>query len=217
MTEADFGTLLMLFTVSMGFTLYVWVGPFRRERQKNRRYILFKVRDHLIWLVVTGKLSREDEVFECLYEGINDVIPKAEPLSLPALTGKIKKRFPVSETNIVCLNAALSHKDKEVRVVAYEFFSAIASTLLSMSFFIKVALATKAVRHRAGSKITTLKSLIPSKFFRPQEEAYAIYKQFNQIAQGLMTFLPPPYSTAGLDMAVGIDVPQTNSPKSSNG
>lgn len=180
MNQADFGVALMLFLVVSGFTLYVRFGPYRRERRKARRYRFFAIRDRLVWLVAEEKLVENDPAFQFLYEGVTRIIPAAKPLGLKDVVATLKASQFVDEQRLRVIKNILEHKDKEVREVAADLFSAIVEVLLARSLFVRLArigfhgyFFTKQARHVFG------------RVFKTQNEAYEVYRTVGPIARQL--------------------------------
>lgn len=177
--QATFGVTFILFLVVLGFTLYVWLGPYRREGKKARRYRLFAVRDRLIGLVVDGVLQEEDPVFQYLYRGINRIIPAAKPLGLQDTVNLLKASHlvDVDQTQFI-KQSILGHTDPRVRRLALDLFSAIIDVLLIQSLFVRAARVgltgyryTHQVRQACGAVL------------KAQNEAYEIYRTVGAMVQ----------------------------------
>lgn len=181
--QATFGVALILFLVVLAFTLYVWLGPYRLEGKKARRYRLFAVRDRLIGLVADNVLREEDCVFQYLYHGVNRVIPAAKPLSLQDTVNLLKASHLVDvEQTLFIKHRILDHADPRVRELVLDLFSAIVDVLLMRSLFVRAARIgltgyryTHQLRQACGS------------VFRVQNEAYEIYRTVGAMVQALNT------------------------------
>lgn len=143
MTEADFLPVLALFLVVLASSAWRW-RFLRRERLKTDRYALFAVRDRIVRLAAERHVSEEDESFRFLYEEINFIIPRSEPLTLRNIVRAIREsRQPSDKAFRERWLAAASHQNPRVRKAAHEFIRAILGILTGRSLFVKVSAHTQ--------------------------------------------------------------------------
>ena len=91
MTQADFGVALLVLIIVGGFTGYVWLGPYRRERLKHQRYRLFAVRDEWAYLVPSGVIQSNDPFFRYYFDLITGVLQATDQLTLRRLVDAFEK------------------------------------------------------------------------------------------------------------------------------
>lgn len=139
MNIADFGVALILFLIVLGFTLYGFWGPLRREKNKIERYPLFAIRDDLVRLVAEGKIDEKGDLFPILYRGINQVIPRVKPLTLSTFVSALINSPYAEEAFVHKLCLASLNKDPSVRKVVKEFFKTLDEILLARSIFVYVS------------------------------------------------------------------------------
>lgn len=180
MSQADFGIVLMMFLIPLGFTLYVWLVPYRREICKVYCYKLFEVRDSLIWLVADGRLTEEDEVFQYLYKTVNQVIPIAKPIGLPKIVNILKTTAIVDPQERQLIKKVATHRDKLVRDATVDLLSTLADILISRSLFVKVARIGF-----TGYILTHRIRALLAKVFQTQNEAYELYQNANNMVAEL--------------------------------
>lgn len=179
MDQATLGVALMIFVVVLGFTLYVWLGPYRREGRKTRRYKLFAVRDELIWLVAQGAIREDDSAFRYLYEMLNAVIP-AKPLTLGQAISVLKSSHVADKEKLEFFRRTLEHEDKGVRKVAVDFYSAIIDIFLAKSLFVRIARIGL-----TGFAVTRRIRGILGSVFRTENEAYELYQRVGNLTSQL--------------------------------
>jgi hypothetical protein len=179
MTQAEFGVAFLITLEIMVFAI-IRVYRSRQERLKTARYKLFAVRDRIIRTVADGRVSQDDPVFEFLYEEINDIIPRAKPLSLRALVAALKKsRLLNDDTFREKCAETLSHSDPNLREAASVFFVTLIDILVMRSFMVRLSFR---VTH-SGIRIATwcreglsLCRRVLSRLLPTQTEAYRLYK-----------------------------------------
>lgn len=180
MSQAVFGVVFILFIIVCVFTIYVRLGPYRREHRKAGRYKLFAARDRLVWLVASGALSEDDRAFRFLYEGVNRLIPAAKPLSLRAAVTMLKHSQLVDQEQVGLIRCMAEHKDKEVRETVAELFDAIIDIFLVRSLFVQIV-RLGFQGHRVARWVRrALGSIFPA-----QKEAYEIYQRVNPVVHRL--------------------------------
>ena len=112
---------------------------FRTQDSIIQKYQLYKVRDDLIHLVATEKLSEDDPVFQDLYELVNFLACRIDVLNLKNLLAAMREAEEkgVSPTDQK-LGEALAKKDLEVRATASEFFSVMQGILIENSTLLRL-------------------------------------------------------------------------------
>ena len=168
MTEADFLPVLALFLVVLASSAWRW-RFLRRERLKTDRYALFAVRDRIVRLVAERHVSEDDESFRFLYEEINFIIPRSEPLTLRNVVRAIRdSRLLSDEAFRERWRAAARHQDSHVRDAARDFIYAILGILIGRSLFVKVSAH---VTQSGMVVVSAVRNLI-SRVLRVEDEAY---------------------------------------------
>lgn len=143
MTQADFGIALLTFLIIAGFTLYVFLVPYRKEGKIVQTYKLYKVRDELIFLVAQEKLKEQDLLFQKFYSAINFFIQHSNHITLTSLVSAFrdarkKKLDPAESENWEKIHESLQRQDEEVVRVVYEFYQALFSILEENSFLLRL-------------------------------------------------------------------------------
>jgi hypothetical protein len=176
-SQGDFGVVLVLFVVAAVFHLWR-LRRLHAERLKTDRYALFAVRDHLIRLVAEGHIEEEDELFQFMYKEVNDIIPKAKPLTLRNFVRALRESRLIHDKAFAekCLDL-LHHSNEPVRQVTHEFFQALADILLTRSKFVRVSVHVTRSGIRAFSFCRKGLSLI----FKTESEAYSQHKALQDL------------------------------------
>ena len=91
MTQANFGFAFFVLLIVGGFTVYVWFGPYRRERLKHQRYRLFAVRDEWAYLVPSRIIQSNDPLFKDYFNFITAMLQATNQLTLRQLVNAFEK------------------------------------------------------------------------------------------------------------------------------
>lgn len=183
MSQATLVVLVIFNLIALGFTLYVWRGPYTREGRKSDRYKLFSVRDQIIWLVATKKISQDDKAFEFLYHQTNELIPTVRPFQLKDFVSIVNNKMPLQDEDEreKIIHEILQHKDSEVRTVGKEFFQALADILFKRSLLVKLMeWGLKGLILSKNLQIISKKMQL--RFFKSQADTYRLYKHINSLA-----------------------------------
>ena len=168
MTEADFLPVLALFLVVLASSAWRW-RFLRRERLKTDRYALFAVRDRIVRLVAERHVSEDDGSFRFLYEEINLIIPKSEPLTLRNVVRAIRdSRLLSDEAFRERWRTAARHQNPRVREAARDFIRAILGILIGRSLFVKVSAHVT----QSGTVVVSAVRNLISRVLRVEDEAY---------------------------------------------
>lgn len=117
----------------------------RRDGAKMQKYKLYRVRDSLIYLVASDKLSEDDFVFQRFYKAINYFIDENEKIDLShfvaaAERARRKGIDPAEDKNFREIRSALRRMGPEVNEVANQFYSAILEILIENSFVLRTVM-----------------------------------------------------------------------------
>ncbi len=179
MTEADFLPVLALFLVVLASSAWRW-RFLRRERLKTDRYALFAVRDRIVRLAAERHVSEEDESFRFLYEEINIIIPKSEPLTLRNVVRAIRdSRLLSDEAFRERWRAAACHQNPRVREAARDFIRAILGILIGRSLFVKVSAHVT----QSGTVVVSAVRNLISRVLRIEDEAYRMHRDLADMAE----------------------------------
>lgn len=177
---AEFGIVLLIFLVTLAFTFYVWIFPYRKALIKTRRYKFFKLRDDLITLAAEKVIDEDDPTFQFLYRSINDIIPAAKPLNLQETLVVLKMSPLVEKEELALVEKSLLHKDVRVRIITADFLSAIINVILIRSFFVRLA-----IWGLTGYYFTSMIRKHLARVFSTQNEIYEWYNYLGDASKEL--------------------------------
>lgn len=176
---ADLMTLLILAVVCLFFYARYYFAIFRPHWLKAERYRLFAVRDQIIRLVVEGKITEEDKIFDFLYRRVNEILPDAKPLSLRGFVSILKRTdLAKNAAEASALLAELKTRTPDVQCAAYALFHTTAEILLGRAFLLRLALRVGFVSLISWRGIKSLLSYV----FKTETEAYRLYREMNETA-----------------------------------
>lgn len=135
--------LLIVITVILLASIFATHSTLRRDKWTTQKYKLFQVRDNLIYLVASGKLSEDDFVFQRFYKAINYFIEVSDHLNLGNLVAALedarkKGLDPAEEKTRHAIRNELKKKGPEVNEVANSFYVTVLQILIENSFLLSL-------------------------------------------------------------------------------
>lgn len=176
-SQADFGVILIATMAYLPMALWR-VRLLVNEKRKTERYALFAVRDQWIRLVAEGHLSEDDESFQFLYKEINDIIPKAKPLTLKNIVTALRESRITSDPAFLKKHLQLlEHRNDHVRKATHEYLKQILTILVWKSVFLRMSVL---VTHSSLKAVTTIRKAL-SRVFKTESEAYSIHRKLRDV------------------------------------
>lgn len=178
MEQINFHFLIPQLIGVLTIFIFVFVKALKIRREKQK-FKLFAVRDKLLFLVATGKLSQDDRIFKVFYKAINSSINEIKginPFSFirASLTAKSAVELEANKK----LLQEINEREREVKEVIGEFFHTYMEIMVSNSIVLAVILWLI----KNGLLITnSLIKLMPKR----EKDRYETYKWFENKEHGL--------------------------------
>lgn len=173
--------LLVIFVIVLLFYLRYMLGEFRIEQTVVQKYRLFKIRDHLVRLVVEEKISESDPAFQFIYDGLNTLIQAKRGFNLREVIEVSRAAARKAPEKSSAVAQALMQGPPEIRGIALEFFQALLQLIVLKSVLVKTAVRIGL----AGYQFTHGLRKVLSVIFKEQDQAYELYRELEQSSQSI--------------------------------
>jgi hypothetical protein len=152
-----------------------------RSREERRKFMLFALRDRLVYLVAVGDLSERSLVFKVFYGALNVSIAEVRDLTLfSVVKASIKVRTAIEREKKERFQEGIARSSPEVQAFANDFFSAMMEIILSSSICLQAVLA---LAHHSIRVIRFMdRCLGVSWLFGSARQEYDTYRYFEQWA-----------------------------------
>jgi hypothetical protein len=139
MTTLQIWLLILQGCASTSVLLYIF-SQVIKTREEHHRFRLYAVRDRLIWLVATGKLTESSQVFRAFYSGVNASISATDRLTIASLiqASQAARSALQREKQDRLLNA-IDRSDPEVRRAIDEFARVMMEIIWANSLLLRAA------------------------------------------------------------------------------
>jgi len=174
MSQADFGIVLMIFLVTLGFTLFIWLVPYRREMRRVCHGRVLAVKGELAWLMESGMLSKDNEAFRILHQALEQATPIASATNLQQIVATVTNVGLFDSRRLELFRKECRHPEP-LRQVTREFFSVVADILMCHSFFVRIALRVNSYGLSPGFLYRARVAL--STVFRTENKALDLYRE----------------------------------------
>jgi len=188
MDVADF--LLLFFCAAvLGVGVVITHRTLRVDAVKVQKYQLYKVRDDLVYLIASGKVSERDFIFQMLYPAANYFITHIASINLKTVVrtledARTKGVDPATEENMKRLKAELNRiKDEDVIQAVVGFYQAIMEILVQNSWLLRL-ITRHTVFMSAITKFAQLTKKMRSR--STQRRAYWFYREYESGAHGAL-------------------------------
>lgn len=180
--------LILLAIFCFSLILFVYTKVYRKGRQDDNRYKLYKIRDDLIYLIAKGSISENDFIYQTFYEMTNTYINQIHKFNLRQINkamqeakekGYLKEIQEFTQKIISELNT----KDSEVKHVVIQFFVTMLEILRRNSLALRILIRYMVIYRLARAMFKKLSPL--ERVFVDQEAAYQNYKIHNDIYASL--------------------------------
>jgi hypothetical protein len=181
--SADIALLIAIAMVLCASRSYAaWI--LRQDAAKAQRYNLYRVRDNLVYLVATGKLSESDLIFQTFYKAANYYSSSVDKITLSRLVNRIIEARaqgldPSENKKMEVIRAALEHQDKEVVDVVRDFYESMMAILIQNSPFLKIVFGVHFIRSLLGKLAEVNKRITMHR------RAYWFYQDYSRAASRL--------------------------------
>ena len=138
--ESVLAFLVIYSAIGLTFTFLVYRFVYYRSKQVENKYFLYKVRDDLILLVVTGKLDENEFLFKELYPVVNDLINRINSFRFKHIVEAVRSQESkvMAEDFVKRFNEEIARQPKEVVQVFNNFFLSIIYIIYRNSLLFQV-------------------------------------------------------------------------------
>lgn len=138
--ESVLALLMIYCIIALSFTFLVYRFVYYRSKQIQNKYFLYKVRDDMIALAVTGKLDENEFLFRELYPIVNDLINRINSFRLKHIVEAVRAQESKVMTDdfVEKLNSELARQPKEVVKVFNNLFLAVFYIIYRNSLMLRI-------------------------------------------------------------------------------
>ena len=188
MEPVEYLYLAILSVFCFSLTCAVYKNIYKKGRQADNRYKLYKIRDDLIFLVAKGSIKEDDFIFKTFYWLTNTYVHEIHKFTLKEINkamqdAKEKGYLKEPREFTLKIEEELRNKDKEVKDVIQEFFQTNVVILIRNSLTLKLMVTYIMSSTLAG--IIRKKGRIFEALFPTQEVGYRNYQTHNEIYNSL--------------------------------
>lgn len=175
MTPQQIG-LLVLQAIAWVFVLsFIGILMFR-SREDRHRYKLYALRDRLLYLAASGKLSQDSLVFRAFYAAVTASISEVRSLTLYSfIRASVTAKSAIQKERSDLLKAEIDHSTSEIKAFVDNFAEAMMEITIANSPILRVLLFSFA---RCGRLIRQVRQWIA---FPQTYEAYQTYRYFEEM------------------------------------
>jgi hypothetical protein len=171
MTSQQIGLLFIQLLASISVFGYLLVLVLR-SMEERLKYKLFAVRDKLVYLAASGRLSETSMVFKVFYRAMNTYVSELDRLTIVSFVrASIVVKTELEKENGERLIDSLRRSDPEVQGVIDEFFHVVMHALRYNSPLLNIVLLTATYCHRFFSFIRRRRP-----FGAPVYDTYRFYE-----------------------------------------
>jgi hypothetical protein len=175
MTHQQIGIVALVFAAWVPVTAFLVVALLR-SREEKHKFKLYALRDDLLYLVASGKISEGDFLFRLFYGALNSSISAIHTLTVASLiNASIEAKTALAKESRERLLYAIERASPEVREFTNEMFQALREIMISNSPLLVFLLKA---HHKLGGLATRVKRQLLTK---DACETYDTYKYFERM------------------------------------